>query len=110
LSENPEQIKNFFSSVNESGDKIGFVPRINSYIDGFVSSTGIIKGKTDTYDRTIKDISKQVDAFNIRMQRKEEYYITMFSRLDTAMMEAESQMNWLTSQIAGLTAGMVNKK
>lgn len=110
LSENPEQIKNFFSSVNESGDKVGFVPRINSYIDGFVSSTGIIKGKTDTYDRTIKDISKQVDAFNIRMQRKEEYYITMFSRLDTAMMEAESQMNWLTSQIAGLTAGMVNKK
>ncbi len=108
LAEDRNQVKNFFSSRDESGNNIGFVPRINSYIDGFVSSTGIIKGKTDTYDRTIKDISKQVDAFNSRMVRREQYYINMFSKLDTAMMEAESQMNWLTSQIAGLTAGMIN--
>ncbi|MBF7096330.1 flagellar filament capping protein FliD [Alkalibacter mobilis] len=107
---NPEMVQNFFFASDALGDETGFVPRINSYLDGFVSTTGIIKGKTDTYDRSIREISKQVDDFNLRMERKEQYYINMFSKLDTAMMEAESQMSWLTSQISSLTASVGNNK
>lgn len=104
LEENPINVQNFFQSKNEAGDSIGFVPKINSYIDSFSSATGIIKGKTDSFERSIKDINKQVDAFTLRMEKKEQYYITMFSKLDTAMMEAESQMGWLTSQVSALSA------
>lgn len=110
LEEDPVQVQNFFMSKNSEGKDIGFVPKINSYIDSFSSSTGIIKGKTDSFERSIKEVNKQVDAFALRMERKEKYYISMFSKLDTAMMEAESQMGWLTSQISALSASSGNKK
>lgn len=110
LEENPVQVQNFFLSKNSEGKDIGFVPKINSYIDSFSSSTGIIKGKTDSFERSIKEVNKQVDAFTLRMERKEQYYISMFSKLDTAMMEAESQMGWLTSQISALSASSGSKK
>ncbi|WP_312459295.1 flagellar filament capping protein FliD [Proteiniclasticum sp.] len=110
LEENPVEVQNFFLSKNSEGKDIGFVPKINSYIDSFSSSTGIIKGKTDSFERSIKEVNKQVDAFTLRMERKEQYYISMFSKLDTAMMEAESQMGWLTSQISALSASSGSKK
>lgn len=103
LNEDPLLVQNFFNSKNAEGNEIGFVSRINGYIDSFSSSTGIIKGKTDSFDRTLKDINKQVESFNIRMERKEAYYVNMFAKLDTAMMQAESQMGWLTSQISSMT-------
>ncbi|WP_313125570.1 flagellar filament capping protein FliD [Proteiniclasticum ruminis] len=110
LEENPVEVQNFFLSKNSEGKDIGFVPKINSYIDSFSSSTGIIKGKTDSFERSIKEVNKQVDAFTLRMERKEQYYTSMFSKLDTAMMEAESQMGWLTSQINALSASSGSKK
>lgn len=110
LEEDPIQVQNFFMSKNSEGKDIGLVPKINSYIDSFSSSTGIIKGKTDSFERSIKEVNKQVDAFTLRMERKEQYYISMFSKLDTAMMEAESQMGWLTSQISALSASSGSKK
>ncbi|MBO1265354.1 flagellar filament capping protein FliD [Proteiniclasticum sp. SCR006] len=103
LNEDPLIVQNFFNSKNAEGNEIGFVSRINGYIDSFSSTTGIIKGKTDSFDRTLKDINKQVESFNIRMERKEAYYVNMFAKLDTAMMQAESQMGWLTSQISSMT-------
>lgn len=102
LKEGSDQIKNFFSSTGTGDSNIGFVPKLNSYIDSFSSSTGMIKGKTDGFERTLKEIGKQVETFNARMEKKEKYYIAMFSRLDTAMMQAESQMSWLDSQMSAM--------
>ena len=80
--------------------KDGFAPRVSDYIDSFVSTrNGIIKTKTESYDRTLKDINNQIETFNKRMERREEYYVKMFSALDVAMMRAESQMDWLHGQI-----------
>ncbi|WP_312651498.1 flagellar filament capping protein FliD [Proteiniclasticum sp.] len=103
LNEDPLAVQNFFSSKNAEGNDIGFALKVNSYIDSFSSSTGIIKGKTDSFDRSIKDINKQLDSFNLRMEKKEAYYVNMFAKLDTAMMQSESQMGWLTSQISSMT-------
>ncbi len=103
LNEDPTMVQNFFNSKNAEGIEIGFVTRLNGYIDSFSSSTGIIKGKTDSFDRSLKDINKQVDSFNLRMVKKEAYYVNMFAKLDTAMMQAESQMSWLTSQVSAMT-------
>ncbi|MGB4589265.1 MAG: flagellar filament capping protein FliD [Clostridiaceae bacterium] len=104
LKADPEQVKNFFISKNELGEDIGFVPQMNTYIDSFSSSTGIIKDKADSYEKALKDIAKQVETFNARIAKKEQYYISMFSKLDTAMMKSESQMSWLTSQVSGMTS------
>lgn len=104
LGDDPQKIMDFFSSKNDKGEEIGFVPRLNNYIDSFISkSNGIIKTKTESYDKTIKDLNNQIDRFNDRMERKEQYYIKMFSALDVAMMQAESQMSWLEGQINAMS-------
>jgi len=100
LRENREDVMNFFFSKTEDNKEVGFVSRVNNYIDGFISkSDGIIKSKTESYDRTIRDINRQIDRFNERIERREAYYYRVFAELDTAMMQAESQMSWLYSQL-----------
>ena len=89
LLENPGVIQDIFKKGN----------KMESYINTFASSNGIIHSVKSGYDRNIKDIDRQVQSFTDRMERKEKYYINMFSKLDTAMMNAESQMGWLQSQI-----------
>lgn len=104
LKADPEQVKNFFVSKNELGESVGFVPQMNTYIESFSSSNGIIKDKADSYEKALKDIAKQVETFNARIAKKEQYYISMFSKLDTAMMKSESQLSWLSSQVEGMTS------
>lgn len=100
LAENPEDVINFFYSKGEDDKELGFVPRLNGYIDSFVSKkNGIIKTKTESYDKALKDLNRQIEVFNDRMERKEKQYIKMFTALDTAMMKAEGQMSWLQSQM-----------
>lgn len=112
LESNMDNVKNFFSSETSTGDEIGFSHRLGDYVDSFISKTnGVIKGKTDSFERSLKDIDRQIENFNRRIEKKEEYYIKMFSALDVAMMQAESQMEWLNGQISAMNAqSAANKK
>ncbi|MFZ7131503.1 MAG: flagellar filament capping protein FliD [Eubacteriales bacterium] len=103
LQKDPQNVMNFFISKDSKGNDIGFGPKLQSYVDSFISSSsGVIKGKTESYESTLKDLTKRIDAFNLRMERKEAYYIKMFTALDVALAQAESQTSWLTSQIAAM--------
>lgn len=113
---NPEDAALFFhsstnekvESVDENGDPstetvtklTGFANDARSLVNEYISSTtGIIKTKTDTYDRLIKDVNQRIDTFNERIETKRQQYITQFTALDTAMMEAESQLEFLMGQL-----------
>lgn len=96
LAENPVAIEKLFTTP----EKNGVADSMHGLIDTFVSKkNGIISTKATTYDKMIKDISKQVEQFNERLVKKREYYVKKFTALDTAMMQAESQMNYLMSQM-----------
>ncbi|MFZ7120922.1 MAG: flagellar filament capping protein FliD [Eubacteriaceae bacterium] len=103
MQNNSENVINFFSSEDGDGNEIGYVNNINTYIDSFIASDGIIDNKNDSYDKSLADLSDYIDKFNERMERKEEYYIQMFTNLDVALMEAEQQMSWLENQLASMT-------
>ena len=108
LTKDPQNVMKFFTS--KDGDKdIGFAERLKTYVDSFISSSkGIIKGKNDSFDRGLKDLTKQIDSFNARMVKKEAYYTKMFTALDVALMQAESQMAWLEGQMTSMNGS--NKK
>lgn len=100
LENDTQDIINFFSSKDSDGEEIGFVSRINTYIDSFISKNGgVIKTKTEGIDKILNDLNKQIENFNARMEKKEEYYTKKFAALDIAMMKAESQMEWLQGQM-----------
>ncbi|WP_373471073.1 flagellar filament capping protein FliD [Carnobacterium alterfunditum] len=81
--------------------EVGMAQKMRSLIDTYISDkSGIIATKSATYDKLSEDISKSITKFNERLEKKRENYVAMFTRLDTAMMEAESQLAYLQSQFS----------
>lgn len=80
--------------------KNGMSELLRNFIDTYISSaSGIISTKNETYDRMLKDINQQIDVFNDRVDKKRDRYIQQFTALDIAMMQAESQLDYLYSQM-----------
>lgn len=93
-------VENGESSTVITEKKIGLAQKIQELVNTYISDkTGIIKTKSATYDKLSEDLTKSITKFNERLEKKRANYVTMFSRLDTAMMQAESQMAYLQSQL-----------
>lgn len=81
-------------------EKNGMSELLKNFVDTYIlSSTGIISTKNETYDKMLKDINEQIDTFNERVDKKRDRYIQQFTALDTAMMQAQSQLDYLYSQL-----------
>lgn len=81
-------------------DEVGMAQKFSTLLNSFTDSKeGIIATKNETYDKMIKDLDKRISVFNERLDAKRTRYIEQFTALDIAMMEAESQMNYLMSQV-----------
>lgn len=81
--------------------EVGMAQKMRALVDTYISDkTGIIVTKSATYDKLSEDITKSIAKFNERLVKKRENYVAMFTRLDTAMMQAESQMAYLQSQFS----------
>lgn len=114
LAENSNTVQNFFfrteavldSEGKETGEtkEVGMASQMTTFINEYVGEkTGIITTKAKTIDGMMEDLDKQITKFNERLETKRTRYIEQFTALDVAMMEAESQLNYLMSQIGTTT-------
>ncbi len=55
--------------------------------------------------RQIKDLQSRIDRFEDRLERKRAYYDRMFSSMETMLGKLQSQGQWLSGQLAGLSGG-----
>lgn len=112
LREDPESVARFFYKPEavEVGDTIpsgkttdqtkGMSELFKNLVETYTSTTkGIISTKNKSYERMVKDINEQIETFNERIDKKRARYIQQFAALDEAMMRAESQMDYLYSQM-----------
>jgi flagellar hook-associated protein 2 len=110
--DNPNEVSRFFSSSetieDDEGNPVtntrtvhkGFSQDMRRFVNQYISSTdGIIKSRRDTYDRMIRDLNDRITRFEERLDMRRNRYIRQFTALDTAMMRAESQMNFMFSQL-----------
>lgn len=105
LANDPLNVQNFFNGKDLEGKDIGFATKLGDFVDSIISKTnGVIKGKNESFERSLKDVGRQIENFNARVERKKAYYTKMFSALDVAMMQAESQMEWLNGQVTAMNA------
>jgi flagellar hook-associated protein 2 len=110
LSENPQQVQNFFSQTIkqeiegvETNLKTGMADKIETLVKSFTDRTqGMIKTKNDSLDRALKDLSRRMEDFEMKLSKKEIYYLNLFSKLDVAMQKSEAQGNWLAAQLGGM--------
>ena len=105
ITKEPDRVAGFFSrSITVDGTtekkKVGLAEKLQTVVNSFVDSKdGMITAKNKTYDKAMDDIAKKIEAFNVRMEAQRARYIKTFTALDTAMMQAESQMSYLSSQL-----------
>lgn len=108
----PNAVSDFFSKtetipektvgdkVIPETEKVAFAKDIRGFVNEYISSSsGIIKTRNDTYDRMIKDVNDRISTFEDRLEVKKQRYIKQFTALDTAMMQAESQLEQMYSQL-----------
>lgn len=55
--------------------------------------------------RNIKDLQSRIDRFEDRLERKRAYYDHMFSSMETMLGKLQSQGQWLSGQLAGMSGG-----
>jgi len=65
---------------------------ITDSIDGYVSV------KQQSLQGNIKGFQTQMDAMNVRLERRQEQMINRFVRMEKALQQIQSQSNWLTGQ------------
>lgn len=99
--ETPGVDENGAPTTVKTEKEVGMAQKMRALVDTYISEkTGIIVTKSATYDKLSEDLTKSITKFNERLVKKRENYVAMFTRLDTAMMQAESQMAYLQSQFS----------
>lgn len=82
----------------------GFAFQLNNLATGFVGSNSLLKSKTDGLNVSIKSIADQAAKFETRLESIEKRYRAQFVALDAMMASMQSTSDYLTQQLATLSA------
>lgn len=80
----------------------GFADVFGAKLEGFLDSDGLLASRTDGINSTIKSITKQYDAMEVRLDAMETRYRSQFSSLDTLLSGLSQTSSYLTQQLANL--------
>jgi len=80
----------------------GIAVRFNTVLEGIVGSSGLIAGRTDGINATIKDIQKRGEFLNLRLEQIEKRYRAQFTALDTLISSMNQTSQFLSQQLANL--------
>jgi len=97
LKNNPDEVNRLFNDPTDS-----LVNRINNYIDRITGATGLINVKTESLNRSNRDIDSQIARLNIQIAAEE-------ARLNAAFQAMEEMQSRIQNQLAQLAAAFGNK-
>lgn len=107
LAKDPNSVKDFFfkdTSSKYATEKTGtgytadFKKVIDKYTSTKSGSEGIISLRKSSYQSEIKDYNKQIERITEQIATKRARYVTMFTNLDTAIGNLQSQFSYFHSQ------------
>ena len=82
----------------------GFAYQLNNLATSFLGKGGLITSKSDGLSVSIKSVSTARDNYNERLAAIEKRYRAQFTALDTALTSMQATSNYLTQQLAALSA------
>ncbi|GAP65252.1 flagellar hook-associated protein 2 [Mizugakiibacter sediminis] len=104
LAANPAQVAGLFTG---SG---GYGASLNSLLDGYLDSNGILDSRTQSLNDRSKDLDDQQAALDARMSAEEAMYRAQFTALDTLLSSMKTTSSFLTQQLANMPLpGQSNK-
>ena len=107
LAKNPNAVKDFFfvdTSTKYAAEKTGtgYTADFKAVIDRYTStksgSEGVISLRKSSYQSEIKDYNKQIERITEQIATKRARYVTMFTNLDTAIGNLQSQFSYFQSR------------
>jgi flagellar hook-associated protein 2 len=95
FNESPENIAALFATD-------GFAVKLDKTIDGMLKNNGLLDGRMDGINASIKDIGKQREAFVNRLETVEKRYRNQFTALDAMISSMSQTSNFLQQQLANI--------
>lgn len=80
----------------------GFAVKLDKLVDGMLKSNGLIDGRLDGINDTIKDIGKQRESLSRRLEDVEKRYRAQFTALDTMIASMTQTSTFLQQQLSNL--------
>lgn len=85
-----------------SGTNTGYAAAMDKAIDALLDTDGVISGRTDGINNSIRDLGKQRDALERRMQDTEKRLRAQFTALDAAVSRMQNTSTYLQRQLDAL--------
>ena len=84
-----------------AGDN-GVAARLDSYLDGYLQSGGVLQGRTEGINDRIEDIGESRERLQERLSRAEARYRDQFQALDLLMGQFQTTSSYLAQQLDNL--------
>jgi len=101
LADKLDGVARLFSSA--SGSTAGYGKQLSALVDKVTGTGGALKVATDGMTQSLKDLDKQYDDMQARVDAKVDYYRTQFTQLDLLVNQMKSTSSYLTQQFASLS-------
>lgn len=102
MESSPSTVSDMFTASGSSGDGVGVY--IDAELKSLLATGGILSARTDGLTRSIDDIDDRRDRLNLRLAAIEKRYRAQFTALDTLIASMQQTSQYLTQQLAALTA------
>jgi flagellar hook-associated protein 2 len=95
--------KALFTNSSGTGTSLGMGQRLNALVDGMTNATtGILTTRISDEQSTIDGLKRRSDEMNVRLTAKEASLRMQYTAMETALAQAQSQGQYLSSQLARL--------
>lgn len=101
--------KNFGSVGGFFTGEAGLMSRLNSRVDGFNQSGGILAQRVSGLEATNADIKTQREKLNLRIESMSTRLYAQFNAMDTLVAQLANTSSWLENTLSSLP-GVVKKK
>ena len=93
---NPSAVKDLFTGAN------GYATKLNSTINAYTATGGIIPTRMDSLNNTLTQLSQQQTALNARMATYQKQLQSQYTALDTLMSSLNNTSSYLTTALEQL--------
>ena len=103
LDADPGAVQDLFSGAN------GYAKRLNTALDGFTDSDGLIAKRQQSLNDSLTSLNKQQSDLDARMTVYEKQLRDQYTALDTLMSQLNNTSSYLTGALAALEATYTKK-
>jgi flagellar hook-associated protein 2 len=86
----------------------GFADQLNTLLNGYLGSGGLLQSRTDGLNTSIAQNQQQQTDLNARLAVIQQNYMSQFTSLDTMISSMNSTSSFLTQQFASMAAMLNN--